>query len=284
MTKPRYLVIMAGGASSRMKKSLANVNLSKETKSIAKHSHKSLIPLGEQNRPLLYYHFRRAQEAKVQEVFIITPEENEAFSSFISSPLIQEEFKALAFHLIPQSIPRGREKPLGTADAVLQALNKSKKLSTASFVVMNGDNIYSKQALEAMYALPESQQALIGYAREGLRFPQERIQKFAVLEINEQQQLRQIIEKPTAAQIDQVKDTHGKVRVSMNIFKLHGPAIRPFLEHCPLHPIREEQELPVAIQRCVQEKAASFLVLPRSEHVPDLTSAEDINGLELEQF
>ena len=282
MTKPRYLVIMAGGASSRMKKSLANVNLSKETKSIAKHSHKSLIPLGEQNRPLLYYHFRRAQEAKVQEVFIITQEENEAFSSFISSPLIQEEFKAQAFHLIPQSIPRGREKPLGTADAVLQALNKSKKLSTASFVVMNGDNIYSKQALEAMYALPESQQALIGYAREGLRFPQERIQKFAVLEINEQQQLRQIIEKPTAAQIDQVKDTHGKVRVSMNIFKLHGPAIRPFLEHCPLHPIREEQELPVAIQLCVQEKAASFMVLPCSEHVPDLTSAEDINGLELE--
>ena len=65
MTKPRYLVIMAGGASSRMKKSLANVNLSKETKSIAKHSHKSLIPLGEQNRPLLYYHFRRAPEALV---------------------------------------------------------------------------------------------------------------------------------------------------------------------------------------------------------------------------
>ena len=28
---------------------------------------------------------------------------------------------------------------------------------------------------------PESQQALIGYAREGLRFSAERIQKFAVL-------------------------------------------------------------------------------------------------------
>ena len=65
----------------------------------------------------------------------------------------------------------------------------------------------------------------------------------------------------------------------MNIFKLYGPVIQPFLEQCPLHPIRQEKELPVAIQGCIQENPTAFLVIPRNEHVPDLTSAEDIEQI-----
>ena len=284
MLKPKQLVIMAGGASSRMKKSLSQVALKEETKTIAQHSHKSLIPLGEKNRPLLYYHFRMAQQAKVNEVFIITTEENEDFSSFISSPLVQKEFKDMVFHLIPQSIPMGREKPLGTADAVLQAMTKHPALNQGTFVVLNGDNIYSKEALAALYSLPEKQQALIGYARDGLRFTKERIQKFAVLDYNAEHQLTQLIEKPSAAAVEHVQHTHGQLRVSMNIFKLYGPSIWHYLEKCPLHPIRQEKELPVAIQACAQENPTAFLVLPRNEHVPDLTSAEDIKALETEGF
>ena len=36
---------------------------------------------------------------------------------------------------------REPRKPLGTADAVAQALNKNEQLRSSSFVVMNGDNI-----------------------------------------------------------------------------------------------------------------------------------------------
>ena len=275
---------MAGGASSRMKSSLSEVSLDEKTRHIAKHNHKSLIPFGERNLPLLYYHFRLAKQAGVQEVFIITPVDNTGFSIFIADQSIRREFSTLTIHLIPQTIPEGREKPLGTADAVAQALNKNEQLRSSSFVVMNGDNIYSKAALEALFSLPESQQALIGYAREGLRFSAERIQKFAVLDSNDQQQLRQIIEKPTVTQVEHIKDLQGKVRVSMNIFKLYGPVIQPFLEQCPVHPLRKEKELPVAIQHCTQENSTPFLVLPRNEHVPDLTSAEDIGRLEGEGF
>ena len=70
----------------------------------------------------------------------------------------------------------------------------------------------------------------------------------------------------------------------MNIFKLYGPSIRLYLEKCPLHPLRKEKELPVAIQSCIQENHSTFLVLPRNEHVPDLTAAEDLKALETEGF
>ena len=284
MDKSNNLVIMAGGASSRMKKSLSHTALKASTKQIAQKSHKSLIPLGEENRPFLYYHLRVALQARVNQVFIITPEDNEDFSTFISSPLVQKEFRKMIFHLIPQSVPLGREKPLGTADAVLQAMAKHPALNQGTFVVLNGDNIYSKAALEALYSLPEKQQGMIGFARNGLRFTEERIQKFAVLDYNAEHQLTQLIEKPSAAAVEHVQHTHGQLRVSMNIFKLYGPSIRLYLEKCPLHPIRQEMELPVAIQACVQENPTAFLVLPRNEHVPDLTSAEDIKALETEGF
>lgn len=279
MAKTRILVIMAGGASSRMKRSLSEVPLDEKTRDIAQHNHKSLIPFGERNLPLLYYHFRLAKEAGVEEVFIITPVDNDGFTAFIAGQSIQSEFRTLTIHLIPQTIPEGRDKPLGTADAVAQALIKNEQLRSSSFVVMNGDNLYSKGVLEALFSLPESQQALIGYAREGLRFSAERIQKFAVLQYDAQHALTQMIEKPTAAEVEHAKDPQGKVRVSMNIFKLFGPVIQPFLEQCPLHPIRQEKELPVAIQRCIQENPTAFLVIPRNEHVPDLTSAEDIEQI-----
>lgn len=56
------LLIMAGGASSRMKRSLENSKLSDATKSIAGSSHKSLIPLGKGKKPLLYYLIQNAVE------------------------------------------------------------------------------------------------------------------------------------------------------------------------------------------------------------------------------
>ena len=109
MTKTRILVIMAGGASSRMKRSLSEVPLDKKTRHIAQHNHKSLIPFGERNLPLLYYHFRLAKEAGVEEVFIITPIDNDGFTTFIADQSIQREFSPLTIHLIPQTIPENRE-------------------------------------------------------------------------------------------------------------------------------------------------------------------------------
>ena len=71
-SEQRILVILAGGASSRLKKSLNDINLDKNITDIAKSSHKTLIPLGDDKRPLLYFILQNALSAKVRDVFIIT--------------------------------------------------------------------------------------------------------------------------------------------------------------------------------------------------------------------
>lgn len=282
MSNARYLVIMAGGVSSRMKKSLVQEDLNENIRQIAQTHHKSLIPLGENNPPLLYYHFRRAQQVGVNCIFIITPEENEGFQSFTNNPKIQEEFMGITIHLIPQTVPKTAPKPLGTADAILQALEKESRIKEASFVVINGDNLYSKESLEELYRLPKHQQAMIGYNREALKFDSERIQKFAVLKMENETYLSCIMEKPTREEIQKSQDKNGNIRVSMNIFKLYGPDIYPFLQSCPLHPLRKEKELPTAIQNYILKNPNTFLVIPRNEHVPDLTSIKDVYQWEMD--
>lgn len=278
MAKKRYLVIMAGGASSRMKKSLAEVDLDKNIRHLAEHQHKCLVPVGEKQRPLLYYQLRIASQVAVDEVFIITPVEQHGFISFLSEGAVKQEFKNLNIHLLRQVVPAGADKPLGTADAILQAIDQREELRQSSFVVHNGDNIYSAAALAALFSLPSSQQALIGYNREGLQFASERIQKFAVVQSDVDHYVQQIIEKPTPAQVAQSKGSAAHVYVSMNIFKLNGPALRPYLGGCPIHPIRKEKELPRAIQAYISDYPKSFQMIPREEHVPDLTSAHDLNS------
>ena len=60
MKKSNSLLIMAGGASSRMKKSLASTSLETEVRNKAQKLHKSLIPLGPKGEPLLYYLIKNA--------------------------------------------------------------------------------------------------------------------------------------------------------------------------------------------------------------------------------
>ena len=279
MTNPKQLLIMAGGASSRMKKSLAQTNLDPSTLQIAQKHHKCLIPVGEQQLPLLYYHLLQAKRVGVTKVFIITPEENQGFYDFLAQENIKTTFASISIKLIQQQLPAGAKKPLGTADAVQQALDKAPALRDGSFVVMNGDNVYSVKSLDALFSLATQQNALIGYDQEGLNFSSERIQKFAILKVNEEGFLTAIIEKPSKEVMNTARDNTNKIRVSMNIFKLYGPSIYSFLENCPIDPIRKEKELPTAVQQYIQVYKAGFLLLPFCEHVPDLTSAADIDLL-----
>lgn len=276
MTSPLHLLIMAGGASSRMKKSLAQYDLDQSTKDEAQKHHKCLIPLGEKKRPLLYYHLRQAKKVGISEVTIITPMENSGFTDFLATEMVQEAFGDLKIKLVQQELAAGLAKPLGTADAIQQAMDKNEVLKEHAFVVLNGDNLYSIKSLQLLFSSPKKQNALIGYDRNGLNFPTERIQKFAVLQTDTNHYLRDIVEKPTLRIVEKVKDHRGIIRVSMNIFRLYGPTIYPYLKHCPIHPERQEKELPTAVKRCVQEDPTAFLMYPLSEHVPDLTAAGDI--------
>lgn len=277
--KHRTLVIMCGGLSSRLKNSLSKSKQSVEKKRLGLQYHKSLLPLGNRQHPLLYYSLRNAQQAKVSSVYLITGEATEGFDLFLAKYAQQPVVASLTIECIPQRIPSGRTKPLGTADAIRQALEQKRELMNRSFIVINGDNLYSANALNALYALPEKQQALIGYHREALRYPVERLRQFSLLEFTTQNNLKRIVEKPTAEVVARLEKSQANILVSMNVFKFFGASIYPHVKNCPLDRQRNEKELPQAVQLHIEQKAGSFTVLPFSEHVPDLTSLADLDTL-----
>ena len=275
-SKIRILVILAGGASSRLKKSLNDVDLDQNVSDVAKTSHKTLIPLGNEKRPLLYFILQNALNAGVSEVFLITSPENSAFKDFIESEVFKDSFSDLNINFAIQYKPVDREKPLGTSDALMQAMDQYEVLKSNSFVIINGDNLYSVNSLNSLYELDEKQHSLISYDRDGLNFPHERLTKFALINVDENSQLINIIEKPPIEEIDNFRDRLDKIRVSMNIFKFFGPTIYPFIKNCPLHPERKEKEIPEAVRNYIKDFPNSFNALPFFEHIPDLTSAKDI--------
>ena len=274
--KKRILIILAGGASSRLKKTLNDVNLDQNVSDVAKSSHKTLIPLGNDKRPLLYFILKNALSAGVSEVFLITSPENSAFKTFIESEVFKNSFLDIKVNFAIQEKPKDREKPLGTSDALMQAMDQHDVLKSNSFVIINGDNLYSVKSLNSLFELDEKQHALISYDRDALNFPHERLTKFALINVNENNKLINIIEKPPIEEVDNFRDKLNKIRVSMNIFKFFGPTIYPFIKNCPLHPERKEKEIPEAVRNYIKEFPNSFDALPFFEHIPDLTSAKDI--------
>ncbi|MGB1455447.1 MAG: glucose-1-phosphate thymidylyltransferase, partial [Flavobacteriaceae bacterium] len=69
MEKNNSLLIMAAGASSRMKQSLESSSLGPTVKNKAQKLHKSLIPLGPKEEPLLYYLIKNAYQAGYNSIY-----------------------------------------------------------------------------------------------------------------------------------------------------------------------------------------------------------------------
>ncbi len=275
--KNESLVIMVGGASSRMKKSLATANLDKSTKEAAQKLHKSLIPLGAAGRPLLYYLIKNAVTAGYKQVYLITSAENQGFKDLVGNAPRNNNYQGLFVHFAVQRIPEGRQKPFGTADALQQCMDQCPELKSTTFTVCNGDNLYSTEALRDLRENRNIPNALISYSGIGLGFSEERIAKFALMSISSEGLLQGIVEKPNLDKLEDYRDASGELRVSMNIFSFSGSAIYPYLVNCPISPGRDEKELPEAVRILVTQNPTGMLCFPRSEYIPDITSAEDIN-------
>ena len=263
------LIIMVGGASSRMKRSLKQ----RDDQVMDHIPHKSLIPVGKNGRPFLYYLVQNAADAGYTKLYLITSPENSAFQNLKDQggfPDGMEVFLAI------QSVPEGRSKPLGTADALQQCLDQYPELKQGTFTVCNGDNLYSVGALQDLRGDRKAPHALISYGSSGFDYTEERIAKFAVMDISEDGFLQQIVEKPNVEDVPKYKDASGQLRVSMNIFSFSGKEIYPYLKNCPIDAVRDEKELPKAVAVLVEKEPRSVLCIPRSEHIPDLTDANDI--------
>lgn len=267
-----HLIILAGGASSRMKKP-SSTQLSEDLVIQANSRSKALILLND--RPMLDYVLYNAKQAGYQHIYIVIGKEGELFKTYYGEKQAGNQYNGLSISYVDQHIPEGRVKPFGTADAVCQSLEQYPELQENPFVVCNCDNLYSEKAFDLLRE-NESSNAFINYDRDGLQYSQERIERFALTKVDTQNYLQDIIEKPTASESEKYKDQEGRFRVSMNIFKFDGAQFYPFLQSCAVHPERNEKELPSALLEMTRSYPTSVVGIPLSEHVPDLTGKDDI--------
>ncbi|WP_224483849.1 sugar phosphate nucleotidyltransferase [Robertkochia aurantiaca] len=271
------LIILAGGASSRMKKSQAR-NLSEQDEQAANTLSKGLIPLGGTGKPLLDFIIQHAIEAGYKTIYLVTGENDAAFRKLYGHSASFQGKEQPEVRFARQVVPPGRSKSMGTADALLQCMEQHQELQGATFTVCNSDNLYSVEVLKALKH-DTHENALIAYDRAALRFDNQRIARFALMRFDELGFLTDIIEKPNPDSMDRYRDSEGVLRVSMNIFRFSGEQIWPFLKACPLHPVRDEKEIPTALLNLVAAKPGSVYGIPVSEHVPDLTSKEDLEQM-----
>ncbi|MCB0458472.1 MAG: NTP transferase domain-containing protein [Flavobacteriaceae bacterium] len=269
------LVILAGGASSRMKKQVESEGLTTEEIAQANTRSKGLISVGTDNRPLIDYLLYNAKSAGYKNIYIIIGENDVLFKQYYGEKDRDNTFNGLNISYAIQYIPKGRVKPYGTADALLQAVEQYPELKKETYSVCNSDNLYSQEVLSVLRSNANNN-AFISYARSALDFPQERISRFALVNMDESGYLINIVEKPKPEIIDSFRDSTGELRVSMNIFKFNGEQFYPYLKECPINIERDEKEIPSALINMINDYPKSVFGIPVSEHVPDLTAKSDI--------
>lgn len=270
------LIILAGGISSRMKKPIdRNLEIDNKLVEDADLKTKSMIGVGKDYRPFLDYLLFNAREAGYGDIVLVIGANDNSIKDYYGYNNSDNNFYGLKISYAVQPIPEGRNKPLGTADALYWGLKSKPEWNNDYFTVCNSDNLYSVKALGLMLQSTYLA-ALIDYDRSTLEFEQDRIERFAVTKKNKNNFLIDIIEKPSPEIIESVKEKNGFVGVSMNIFSLKYNVVLSFLENVPLHPVRKEKELPEAIKMMANEYENIVYCYSLAEHVPDLTSKSDI--------
>jgi len=259
------VVILAAGASSRMKRvegveeKVANEVTSRP---------KSMLRVGPGKVPFLELLLKRIKEEGSNCVIVVVGEKDLVTKPYFSSNPIE----GLDIRYAVQKTPQGRIKPLGTADAVETALLSNPDLSTHSIVVCNGDNMPPDGSFGEIFKSPC---AMLAYDASKLGLPDDRVSAFAVVDLDSEGYLTQILEKPSEETLPHFIQSDGVLRVSMNIFKMSYTDFLDALKDCPLDSIRNEKELPFAIGRWVKGNPHLMVALPFVGRFLDLTHPSD---------
>ena len=265
------LIILAAGLSSRMKKSVSSKNLSKRSIEQANSRDKGLIGIDKNGRPLIHYLLINAKIAGFKVIYLVIGQNSDSFKSYFD----ENKYDGLDIEFAVQYLEKNKLKPSGTADALFQAITQFPILKSSNFCVCNSDNLYSAKALRSIRSTSFSN-AFISYDKSFLNFSSEKVSSFSILKLNKNGYLVNILEKPTTKDFDLFKDNGGKIRVSMNLFKFNGSVFYDYLKNCPFDVLRNEKELPTAVLNLAKDQPSSVYGIPFEEHVPDLTSKDDI--------
>jgi glucose-1-phosphate thymidylyltransferase len=249
------LVVLARGLGTRMR-AQGGEELAGAQAAAADAGLKAMVPI---DRPFLDYALSAHADAGLREVCLVIGPEHDAIRDYYSSVATTR----LAFTFAMQ------DKPIGTANAVLSA---REFVGDDTFVVVNSDNYYPASVISELRRSPAP--ALPAFARAGLlrdgQIPPERIMRYALLEIDDDNVLRRIVEKPSEREAADLSDA----RVSLNCWRFDAR----IFEACSAVPLsaRGEYELPLAVQFAIDRLGMRVNTFPVSAGVLDLSQRVDI--------
>lgn len=260
--------------SSRMKKNLeGNSNLDSKLIEQANTLPKSMIGLGKDGRPFLDYVLYNASVAGVKEVVLLLNPKDTVSQPHYEKLMQEGKSWGLQIGFARQLIPEGREKPLGTTDAIEQALNQFSAWKSSRFIVCNGDNLYPVKAFELL--LDETYpNAMLDWDTDG--YDEARVRNCAIIKKNSVGYLIDLLEKPNDEEWAEIQQTMPRIGISWNIFAFTSVDLIPFLEKTPLHPVRNEKEIPVTVRMWANENPKGIYTIQIADVLPDLTSKSDI--------
>lgn len=268
------LLILAGGMSSRMKKNLeGNTKLDSKLIEQANTLPKSMIGLGKDGRPFLDYVLYNASVAGVKEVVLLLNPKDDVSQSHYEKLMQEDKSWGLNIGFARQNIPEGRQKPLGTTDAIEQALNQFPAWRSSRFIICNGDNLYPVKAFQLL--LDETYpNAMLDWDTEGYNV--DRVRNCAIIKKDSDHYLIDLLEKPNDEEWAEIVETMPRIGISWNIFAFTGADLIPFLKKTPLHPVRNEKEIPVTVRMWANENPKGIYTIQIADVLPDLTSKHDI--------
>ncbi len=216
---------------------------------------KALVPVvGEQT--LLDLIYKNVTEAGFSQVCLVIGPEHDDIQKHCARRGLRVDFAI-------------QNEPLGTADAVLAAEGWID--NNELFLVINSDNLYPVDCLAKLRQAGAP--AMLAFERDTLiaksNIPEERIAKFATVDIDDAGDLRRIVEKPECVSPDSL--------VSMNAWIFD----RWIFDACrAISPSgRGEYELTAAVQYAIDRLEVQFQAIQVRAGVLDLSSRGDIESI-----
>jgi len=251
-----YSIVLAAGLGTRLKAS-DDTALTPEQSAAASTGAKAGMPL--HGRLFLDYVLSSLADAGVSDICLVVRPDDTVLRARYAA-IVPSRFR-LRFVV--------QEHPRGTADALLAA---ESVVGDAPFIVLNSDNYYPVSGLARLCEATEP--ATLAFTRAGLlrdgHIEAARLARYAVLEVDSEGYLIDVIEKPDDPRLVDRED----VSISMNVWRLDGRIFDACRGLAPS--ARGELELPNAVRRAIREQGLRVRALPIDAPVLDLSHRADV--------
>jgi len=240
-----------------MRKNDSSATLQSDQSAVADAGVKAMIPIG---RPFLDFVLSALADAGFTTVCLVVGPEHDIIRNHYEGA---GKPSRIDVHFAIQ------EKPLGTANALLAAQNV---VGDENFIVLNSDNYYPSDALRQLRlaAVP----SIAGFRRRSLieegNVAPDRVTRFGALDVDGDGCLRRILVGKAAQEIGD----SGNALASMNCWTFDA-RIFDACRDVPIS-VRNEYELPQAVQLAIDTMHMKVMVVPIDAGVLDLSSRGDI--------